>query len=122
MTRVLIVDQEHRLESLESALRGPGREIVCVHSDDRAIEEIRHRAAAVALLEVEAPDMAAVETARALRWFNPHLPLIVVSATAEDDQVRRAARSLGALGGVPLPIDATRLGEALARLEAHSRH
>jgi DNA-binding response OmpR family regulator len=120
MACVLIVhDRNDDLAALQAALSTPEREIICVHSSDRAIAEGRHRRAAVVVLAVETPNLAAVETARALRWFDPGLPIILVSAAADDDQVRRAATQLKAAGCFALPVDTRLLGERLEQLELH---
>ena len=117
--RLLIVDDlEENLVALEALLRHPGREITCVGSGEQAVEEFRRSPAELVLLDVMMPKMSGIETAEVLRFLEPEVPIVFVSAAADDGDVQRAAERLGALGCLLIPVDAVALMRIVAHVEA----
>src|SRR5687767_9775877 len=105
--RLLIVDDTpENLFALEALLRRPGREIVCVQSGHDALQEFQRAPATLVLLDVLMPRMNGIETADALRVLSPRVPIVFVTAVADDSHVQREARRVGALGCLLIPGDA----------------
>ena len=116
--RVLVVDDlERNLVALEATLRAPGREIVCAGSGIEALAEASRLAIDLAVLDVMMPGMNGIMLAEALRCRVPELPLIFVSAVADEQEVQFAARRLGALGCFLSPIAAETLRGVVATFE-----
>jgi CheY-like chemotaxis protein len=117
--RLLIVDDlEENLVAHEVLLRRPGREISCVRSGAEAIEQFMRTPTALVLLDVMMPKMNGIETAEALRALDPSLPIVFVSAAADETNIQYAARRLGALGCILIPVDAEVLTKMVADVEA----
>jgi CheY-like chemotaxis protein len=118
MARILVMDdQERNLLAAEALLRMPGREVVRVSTAKAAIEEVQRSDFTVAVLDVVMP-RGGLETARALRLIDPDLPIILVTALANDSHVVRAVHRLGPVWCMGKPVDPKLLGAAIARAEA----
>ena len=111
--KVLLVDDlEENLLALEAALRRDGLELLCAHSGREALELLLVHEVALALLDVQMPDLDGFELAELMRGTERtrHVPIIFL--TAGTQHARRVFRGyeVGAVDFLFKPIDPVLLG------------
>jgi CheY-like chemotaxis protein len=111
---LLVDDQVRNLMALEAILSRPSRDLVSVSSGRAAIENVRERGFDLAVLDVMMPGMDGVETAHALRSIVPLLPIVFVTALADDATILRDIAALPTAKCLPKPLD-TQLLERLVK-------
>ncbi len=118
MARILLVDdQESNLLALQTTLRKPGRELVCVRRGQDAVAEVRIGSFVAAVLDVAMPGMDGVTTARALRLIEPTLPILFVTALADDGKVARSLQRVNGARVFLKPFDPKLLDQCVAEFE-----
>ena len=90
---------------------------MCAASGVEALAEASRVQVNLAVLNVMMPGMSGILVAEALRRIDPSLPVIFVSAVADEQDVQFAARRLGALGCFLSPIAAETLLGVVADVE-----
>lgn len=117
-TRVLLVEDDAQVrDTLCSALRHEGFEVIAVGSSEAAIDELEHRFGSLAALvtDVMLPDDPSgrlVEEARALR---PDLPILVLSGYTQS-QLKLDLPGTGKFARLDKPITPTDLLDTLSKL------
>ncbi|HYC88144.1 MAG TPA: sigma-54 dependent transcriptional regulator [Thermoanaerobaculia bacterium] len=103
--RILIVDDEEVLRDvLDAVLRREGFDIIAASSGEEALsvldssEEID-----LVILDVMLPGISGIDTLRAIRISNPHLPVIVITAFSSIDGAIDAMKQ-GAFHYIPKPF------------------
>jgi len=105
---ILIVDDlEENLLSLEAVLRHDGLDILRARSGTEALEILLHRDVALALLDVQMPDMDGFELAETLRGNSRtrQIPIIFLTAGSTDRQRRFRGYETGAVDFLEKPIE-----------------
>ncbi len=84
---LLVDDHPESLTAIEAMLEGEGRCIVKARSGNEALELLARFEFAVALLDVQMPEMDGFETATLMRNIVRcrHIPIIFLSAAGTDD-------------------------------------
>jgi DNA-binding NtrC family response regulator len=102
--RVLIVDDEEVLRDvLEVVLRREGFDIVTAASGEEALSLLDGEEVDLAILDVMLPGISGIDTLRAMRISNPHLPVIVITASSSIDGAIEAMKH-GAFHYIPKPF------------------
>jgi len=107
--RILIVDDDQRMtRTLADILTLAGHEPTEAWSGPQALEKIRAQAFDCVLTDVRMPGMDGVEFHRQLRQSQPGLPLVLMTAYAADETIRRGLEE-GVVGILDKPLDITHL-------------
>ncbi len=107
MKCLLVDDLEENLLALSALLRGPGVEILKAKSGREALEILLEHDVAVALVDVQMPEMDGFELAELMRGTERtrHVPIIFVTAGARDQQRMFQGYELGAVDFLFKPIE-----------------
>jgi two-component system, sensor histidine kinase and response regulator len=111
---LLVDDQVRNLLALEAILSKPNRDLVSVDSGPAAIANLRERDFQLAVLDVMMPGMDGLETAKVLRTILPKLPILFVTALADDATILRDIARLPRSRWLLKPLD-TQLLERLVK-------
>lgn len=143
---LLVDDLDENLLALEALLRRDGLKIIKARSGAEALEILLVEDIALALLDVQMPEMNGFELAELMRGLDRtrRVPIIFVTALPTDEHRRFRGYETGAVDYLQKPIDpqilasktgvffelavqrnelkenASRLGEALSLLQAHT--
>jgi len=113
--RVLIVDDEHFfLEAIDEILTGGGYETVRAATGGEALEQIADPRVSVVVLDVRLPDMDGISVLAKIRGVRPELPVIMLSASTDQEIVLEALR-LGASDYLAKPLHDEELVLAVGR-------
>ncbi|RYZ08701.1 MAG: hybrid sensor histidine kinase/response regulator [Myxococcales bacterium] len=107
MKCLLVDDLEENLLALSALLRAPGVEILKARSGREALELLLEHDVAVALVDVQMPEMDGFELAELMRGTERtrHVPIIFVTAGARDQQRMFQGYDLGAVDFLFKPIE-----------------
>jgi PAS domain S-box-containing protein len=115
--RILAVDDvAANLAALEAALDLPGVELVRAGSAVEALEHLLHGSFALALLDVQMPDMDGFELAELMRGTERTrgIPIIFLTAVATDERRRFQGFEAGGVDYLLKPLDITILRSKVA--------
>ena len=118
LARVLIVDDNHAMvEALSIVVGSKGHDTLVAYSGEEALDLIRAEMPDVVLLDLKMPGIDGIETLGRLRAMpgGAGVPVIVVTATDEDDLEQRVAAA-GANGILRKPVDVADLTNRIAAL------
>jgi len=102
--RILIVDDEEVLRDvLDAVLRREGFEVVSAASGEEALSVLDAEEVDLVILDVMLPGISGIDTLRAIRIANPHLPVIVITAFSSIDGAIEAMKH-GAFHYIPKPF------------------
>jgi two-component system KDP operon response regulator KdpE len=117
--RVLVVDDEPAiLRFLRAGLSSQGYTVIEATTGQAALDQVRRKAADLAVLDLGLPDIDGLEVIRQLRGSGATLPIIVLSSR-EDEKAKVDALDLGADDYVTKPFG---MDELQARIRAAQRH
>lgn len=104
---LLVDDREANLVALEALLRGDGLRLHKAHSGTEALELLLQHDIALALLDVQMPDMDGFELAELMRGTERtrHVPIIFLTAGGPDDQRIFRGYEAGAVDFIQKPIE-----------------
>jgi len=103
--RILIVDDDRRMtRTLSDILSLSGHEVVEAESGLDALEKIRAMVFDCVLSDIKMPEMNGVELHRRLRELQPGLPVVLMTAYAADELIRRGLEE-GVAGVFDKPLD-----------------
>lgn len=126
--RILLVDDtKANREFLACIIRRPDRDIVCLESGPEALAYVdREQDIALALLDVQMPEMDGFTVARELRArpATSEVPIIFITASAHEEQGVFKAYDAGAVDFLFRPVDAHILRskvDVFCRLHAQKR-
>lgn len=104
---LLVDDNEENLVALEALLRREGLEILKAHSGAQALELLLVHEVALAILDVQMPEMNGFELAELMRGAErtKHVPIIFLTAGARDPQRIFNGYEAGAVDFLFKPID-----------------
>ena len=113
--RVLIVDDElFFLEAIDEILRENGYETVRAADGAAALEHVADPSVSVVVLDVRLPDMDGISVLARIRETRPELPVIMLSASTDQEIVLEALR-LGASDYLAKPLHDEELVLAVGR-------
>ena len=116
--RILVVDDEPAIaDAVSYALRSAGFDVDALGDGEAALEAARAERYDVLVLDVRLPGLSGVEVCRAVKAnpFTARVPVLMLTAAAEDEE-RRRALAAGADGYVTKPFSPLAL---LNLLDAH---
>ncbi|HVX96630.1 MAG TPA: response regulator [Polyangia bacterium] len=104
---LLVDDSEENLVALEALLRRPGLELLKARSGAQALELLLVNDVALALLDVQMPEMNGFELAELMRGSErtKHVPIIFVTAGAQDSRRLFKGYEAGAVDFLFKPVD-----------------
>src|SRR4051812_39492242 len=108
-SKLLIVDDlPENLLALEALLRGPARRVFQATSAERALGLLLEHEFALAILDVQMPDMNGFELAEMMRSTERtrHIPIIFVSAAGREMNYAFKGYESGAVDFLHKPLDA----------------
>jgi signal transduction histidine kinase len=106
--KILLVDDTHEnLVALEALLRRSDIELISVHSGAEALEQCLVHELALALVDVQMPEMDGFELAELMRGAErtKHVPIIFVTAGARDQRRTFKGYETGAVDFLYKPVD-----------------
>ena len=107
--RILIVDDDRRMtRTLADILSISGHEPVEADCGAQALEILRKQEFDCVLTDVKMPDMDGVELHRRLRLAQPGLPVLLMTAYAADETIRKGLAE-GVVGVFDKPLDINNL-------------
>src|SRR3954451_25386600 len=103
--RILIVDDEEVLRDvLDAVLRREGFEVVMAASGEEALAVLdEDDNIDLVILDIMLPGISGIDTLRALRLWNPSLPVIIITAFSSIDGAIEAVKH-GAFHYIPKPF------------------
>jgi PAS domain S-box-containing protein len=121
---LLVDDLAENLFALERLLSSDDVEIVSVRSGREALELLLQRSVALALIDVQMPEMDGFELATLMRGVDRtrHVPIIFVTAGSRDQQRVFAGYEAGAVDFLFKPIDPHVLRSKVDTFVALARH
>jgi len=118
LRKVLVVDPDQAARrEVKGACEQEGYQVIEADSAAEALRQVEHSRPNVVLLEVTLPDGAGFDVCRELRKIDQSVPVIMMSARADEIDVV-VALEIGADDYVGKPL---RLRELVARMTAHLR-
>jgi len=118
--RILIVDDDRRMtHTLADILSLSGYKPVEAWSGPEALEKVRTQTFNCVLTDVRMPNMDGVELHRQLRQAQPGLPVVLMTAYASDEIVRRGLDE-GVVGVYDKPLDLHQLLNFFSSLAKNS--
>lgn len=116
MPRVLIVEDNAALaDNLAEILQGGGVESQVAHTAEEALEIARGERFDGVVTDLRLPGMSGLELLTALRLSGHRVPVILVTAFADERTVDQAEQA-GALEVLPKPVDLVRFEELVQEL------
>ena len=86
--RVLLVDDEPDfVESMSLWLEAKGYSVSVASSGEKAIQIVKEQPLHIVFLDIKMPVMDGIETLRRIREFNQTLPVIVITAYADEEKL-----------------------------------
>lgn len=124
MIKVLLADDHHVVrEGFRRIVEDAGDMIVVAEAADgrEAIEQVKKTSLDVAVIDISMPGMDGLEVISQLRYFNPELPILILTMHEEEQYVVRAI-SAGAMGYVTKRVAPEQLVEAIRKVHAGRRY
>jgi FixJ family two-component response regulator len=109
----IVEDDASVRRGLSRLMRAAGFEVRAFGSAERFLDEVDQEQRACVLLDMTMPRLTGVQVQERLRERKIQLPVIAVSAR-DDEEIRRAARALGAQFFFRKPVDDQALLDAIA--------
>jgi putative two-component system response regulator len=118
----LVVDDERAVrELIASILDGSGYDAVIAASGHEAIRRVEERDFSMVLTDINMPgSISGLELIEELHARRPSLPIILVTGSAEEENLREAL-DRGAAGFITKPFKAAQLREKVAAVHARAR-
>jgi DNA-binding response OmpR family regulator len=108
-------DDEDILELLAFRLKREGYQVLVARDGEHALAIARERRPAVAVLDVSMPRLDGLEVARAIRADELDTRIVLLTARAREEDVRRGI-DVGVDGYITKPFSPAHLGWRLAQL------
>lgn len=111
--RILVVDDQAGMRlSLKSILAKKGYQVSMADSGETALEAVVNEEFELIFMDIKMPGMSGVETLIEIKRFKPDAAVIMMTAYAVEDDIRRAIRE-GAYAVLSKPFDVDRLLEII---------
>jgi len=113
MGRILLVDDdEHMLTLMVQFLTNSGYQVVVTTNGREALVKFREQAFNLVLSDVKMPGLDGLQLLKALKEFNPRVPVVLISGYADIEMVVEALKS-GAENFLPKPVKLNYLAKVL---------
>jgi len=91
--RVLLVDDEPDfVESMSLWLQAKGYYVSVASGGEEAIKIIKEQTPHIVFLDIKMPAMDGIETLRRIREFNQRIPVIMITAYADEEKLAKSQR------------------------------
>jgi two-component system nitrogen regulation response regulator GlnG len=115
LARVLIVDDDPLVRKVfETGIGASGYTVTSAPDGKTALELLRREPPDVVVLDNILPDVSGLEILRRIREFDPHLPVILITAQGTSLTAIEAMKS-AAFDYIPKPVDLGRLDSQIGR-------
>ncbi len=102
---ILVVDDDPKsLKLLADVLALEGYRVITARSGKHALETIELEKPGLVLLDIMMPEMDGMETLNRIKAFNQDIPVAMVTALWDEDEVKRAFEA-GAYEYITKPVD-----------------
>ena len=112
--RILVVDDDSMNLMRTKMILGKEYDVLFANSGIEALEKLRHEQVDLVLLDIEMPKLNGIETFERMKEFAPNLPVIFLTASGLEDDVRSAIR-LGAVNYLMKPFQPQELMKRIAQ-------
>jgi two-component system nitrogen regulation response regulator NtrX len=121
--RVLLVDDElDFIQPVSFWLRAKNYDVRTANTGQEALERLQQEVPDIVFLDINMPGMNGIETLRQIRTVHQHLPVIMVTASYQNETYFRDANSLGISGFFPKSSSLTELATIIdVSLRAHAK-
>ena len=121
--RVLLVDDERDfLETISFWLSAKGYQVSIAIGGEQALEHLKRERPDIVCLDVNMPGIDGIETLRRIRTVHKQLPVILVTASYQDQNKFAGAQALGISGLFPKGGSLSELSQALeVALRTHAK-
>jgi len=86
--RVLLVDDEADfVEAMSLWLKAKGYSVSVASSGEKAIQIVKEQPPQIVFLDIKMPGMDGIETLRRIRRFNQKIPVIMITAYADEEKL-----------------------------------
>ncbi len=119
MAHILVIDDDPVLRRVITlALEAVGHSVLRCENGRKAIDFLTHDRADLLITDIIMPEMDGVETVRAARRLQPHLPILAISGGGSFDpgDYLGMARAFGATDVLPKPFHPADLVAHVAKL------
>ena len=90
---VLLVDDEPDfVESMSLWLKAKGYSVSVASSGEKAIQMVKEQTPHIVFLDIKMPVMDGIETLRRIREFNQKLPVIMITAYADEEKLAKSQK------------------------------
>jgi DNA-binding response OmpR family regulator len=115
MPRLLVIDDESSvLYALEKGLRTATLEVITASTAKEGIELVQQHSPDAVILDVKLTDMSGLEAFEQIRYIDPHLPVLFITAHATTEMAIEAMKR-GAFEYLLKPVELHQLREAVAK-------
>ena len=107
MAHILVIDDDPVLRRVITlALEAAGHTVLRCENGKKAIDFLAHQPADLLITDIIMPEMDGVETVRAARQLQPHLPILAISGGGSFDpgDYLGIAKAFGATAVLPKPF------------------
>jgi DNA-binding NtrC family response regulator len=113
---VLVVDDDRRMvKTIRDILTIKGFEASAAYTGEEAIERVKTGGLDCVLMDIRMPGNGGIETLAKIKDLSPHLPVIIMSAYATEEQAAEV-KKLGAYSLLTKPVDIQMILSFLALL------
>lgn len=103
--KILVADDDRMMvNNIRYILEAEGHEIIAAYDGKDAVEKARKEKPDCVLMDIRMPGMSGVEALYAILRISPGLPVLLMTAYANEDVIAEA-RKMGAYTVLPKPID-----------------
>ncbi len=119
--RILVVDDDPgHLNMLQTLLSGWGYSSFAVQDGTQAVQEIKHRAVDLILMDVRMTEMDGIQAMQLIKDYNPAIPVLIMTAYSSVQNAVQALKS-GAYDYLTKPLDFEVLQLTMQRALDHMR-
>ena len=112
--RILVVDDDSMNLMRTKMILGKEYDVLFANSGIEALEKLRHEPVDLVLLDIEMPKLNGIETFERMKEFAPNMPVIFLTASGLEEDVRTAIR-LGAVNYLMKPFQPQELMKRIAQ-------
>jgi DNA-binding response OmpR family regulator len=117
--RILVVEDEPSVaQFLAEAIRAAGHEVLVALDGAEAFDVLEATPVAGVFLDLVMPGLSGIPLLGKIHTRHPELPVVILSAHADDEAAAARAMELGAVAVLEKPAALAQLDEILSRLQS----
>jgi DNA-binding response OmpR family regulator len=117
--RILVVEDEPSVaQFLAEAIRAAGHEVLVALDGAEAFDVLEATPVAGVFLDLVMPGLSGIPLLGKIHTRHPELPVVILSAHADDEAAAARAMELGAVAVLEKPAALAQLNEILSRLHS----